>query len=368
MRKFTLIIGIALMVFSACQNQEKNPQYTISGRVIDATESVVYLARLKGNDAEYLDSTTMKNGKFELTGSVDIPENLYVVIGDDDNYFSIFMSNDIINVLADVDSLNKAEIEGAPYQTELENFNRSLEPIIAQKEELYKKYKEASENDDSETMDIIDTKWEELDAEEKNTMIQYVKTNTNSPIGPFLIRQKTYLFELNELEDVDNVYDKSLDNSPYVIYLRDRIAGLKKVAVGKNYSELTMLDTSSNTTNISDYEGKYLLIDFWASWCGPCRLENPNLVKAYNKYRNENFEIIGVSFDSNADRWKKAIVDDNLEWIQMSDLKGWECAAKYVYMINSIPSNVLIDPNGVIIAKNLRGVELQNKLTELFGE
>jgi peroxiredoxin len=368
MKKIILIAGIALMIFSACQEEEKVPNYTISGRVIDAQGDNVYLARLNGNDAEYLDTAQMVNGKFEMIGSIDVPENLYLLVGDEDHYFPIFLSNDKIEITTDFDSLDQAEISGAPYQAELEKFSESLEPINKQKDQLYENYKAADKNGDQAEMDEIDSQWETLEEKEKDAYIQYVVANPNSPIAPYNIRRKIYYFDLADLEEMDPLYGDAISDSPYLIYIRERIAGLKIVAIGNKYVDFAMVDTSGNEISISDQDGKYRLVDFWASWCGPCRAENPNLVKEYNKYKNKNFTVIGVSFDNNGDKWKQAIVDDNLDWAQMSDLKGWGSAAGKIYMINSIPSNVLINPDGIIIDKNLRGKDLRNKLAELFGE
>ena len=368
MNKLILTIGGVLILLSACQNKEQVPQYKITGNIENIDDTHIYLARLKGNDAEYLDTAQLVSGKFEMTGRLEAPEVLYILIADEDHYVKAFLSNDNINITADFDSLKNFEINGAIYQTELDQFNESLKPLNDQKEEVYNEYKVAQENEDQAQMDKYDAMWEELDLEEKNAIINYGIINPMSPVAPYLVRRKIYVFDLEDLEEMDPVYDASLNNSPYLIYLRERIAGLKLVAVGINYTDFAMVDTSGNEISISDQDGKYRLVDFWASWCGPCRDENPNLVNVHNKYKDSNFTIIGVSFDKKGDRWKKAIVDDELNWAQMSDLKGWGSAAGKIYMINSIPSNVLIDPAGVIIAKNLRGTALRTKLAELLGE
>lgn len=368
MRKLIFTAVGALIFLSACQDKEQTPHYAINGSIENIDDTNVYLARLSSGDAEYLDTAQLVNGKFEMIGSLDAPENLYILIGDEEHYFNAFLSNDNINITADYDSLKNANVKGAPYQTKLDEYKKSLKSLNDQKDEIYKGYKEAQKNEDQALMDQYDVKWDELDEKEKEMLVSYVNEHPKSPISPYLVRRKIYVFDLTDLEEMDPVYDASLNNSPYLIYLRERIEGLKLVAVGKKYTDFAMVDTSGSEISISDQDGKYRLVDFWASWCGPCRDENPNLVNMHNKYKGKNFTIIGVSFDKKDDRWKKAIVDDELNWAQMSDLKGWGSAAGKIYMINSIPSNVLIDPDGIIVEKNLRGEALKTKLAELFGE
>jgi peroxiredoxin len=153
----------------------------------------------------------------------------------------------------------------------------------------------------------------------------------------------------------------------YSKFLEDYLAILKRTSVGQPYVPFSMADSAGVEIALAGLTGtNYLLVDFWASWCSPCREENPNLVALYNEYHEKGFDIFGVSFDSRRERWLQAIADDQLTWTHVSDLKGWENAAGKLYGIRSIPSNVLLDPNGVIIARNLRGEDLRNKLKEIF--
>jgi peroxiredoxin len=139
------------------------------------------------------------------------------------------------------------------------------------------------------------------------------------------------------------------------------------MAPGGMAPEISLPNPAGNVVSLSSLRGKYVLIDFWASWCKPCRIENPNVVKLYNKYRSKNFEIYGVSLDKSKEQWEQAIREDGLQWIHVSDLRFWQSAAAQLYNITSIPHTVLVDPEGRIVAKNLRGQQLENTLAELLG-
>ena len=141
----------------------------------------------------------------------------------------------------------------------------------------------------------------------------------------------------------------------------------KTLWVGKLAPEISLPDTEGRTVTLSSYRGKYVLVDFWASWCRPCRMENPNVVEAYNQFRNKNFTILGVSLDREKAAWQKAIVDDNLNWTHISDLKYWQSVVVPVYQVGGIPFNVLVDPDGKVIAENLRGSALEQKLQEVLN-
>ena len=168
------------------------------------------------------------------------------------------------------------------------------------------------------------------------------------------------------MEELLSSFSPVIDNSIYVSQIKNHVATLKTVDIGQPMVDIAMLDTLGNTIKLSDLKGKLVLVDFWASWCGPCRRENPNVVALYNEYKDRNFEIFGVSFDNSDDKWRKAIQDDKLTWVHVSDLQGWNSAAGKLYGVRSIPHTVLINEEGIIIEKNLRGDALRKKVAELL--
>ena len=171
---------------------------------------------------------------------------------------------------------------------------------------------------------------------------------------------------LDELKATRAKISSELAGCPYVKDLDGIIKQLENVQIGKVAPEFSLPDTAGVSVSLSDFRGKYVLLDFWASWCPPCRRENPNVVKAFNEYKDKNFTIVGISLDKDKSKWMKAIADDNLTWTHLSDLKYWDSEIPALYGVRGIPANVLLDPDGVIVAKNITGEDLHKKLKEVI--
>ena len=316
-----------------------------------------------------IDSTQIADGKFKIKGVIAYPEVYYLTIPATKSSVPFFVEPAEIIVNIKTKDINKTKITGSKTQAEYDSYLDKIDEFNLKIKENYTIYNTAMEIGDTEKMDYYDSLINVLDEQRGQFSKKYVLENPASFISPYIVYRNSYTYELEDLEKTLNAFDTSLVHSAYSGFLNTYLATLKRTAVGQPYIPFTMADSAGNTISVSDYIGqKYLLLDFWASWCAPCREENPNLVRLYNKYNAKGFDIFGVSFDSNRDRWLKAIADDSLTWTHVSDLKGWENAAGKLYGIRSIPSNALLDTNGVIIAKNLRGEELRAKLEELFPE
>lgn len=363
MKKILFFFVLALALTS-CQ---KNDSYTIKGHIEGVPEGYVYLQVYGDEGLVTLDSVLAKDNKFEFTGKRESPEMVYITFKGLEESFSLFLENSTIEISGKIDSLRNVKITGSSLQDLMNNFNKGMEVYQTRQNELYQQYQEAQAKNDTVAMKNMDATWEAIDKEQNEYTRKFIAENNKTDVAPYLVlRRLIYDITLKELDSICSSFVPNLEKSVYVKKLKDRIEILRKVEPGQPAPDITLNDTLGNPISLSSLKGKYVLIDFWASWCGPCRAESPNLVKAYTEFKDKGFEIYGVSLDKDKIKWTQAIQTDKLTWIHVSDLKGWLCAPAKVYGVNSIPHSVLIDKEGIIIDKNLRGEALSAKLREII--
>lgn len=370
MKKLILLATILLPFIAIAQNQ-----FTITGKMSAKHRPVIaYLVHPLG-DKKALDSAIIKNGIFSFKGSISEPQSALLSIrydGDDRSKMLkdvLFLYIDKANIiLTSTDSIHSADITGSVINNQHHEFNASVkpftQPINRISQELYKAAK-VNPNVKKEAwyMAKVDS-INKYQSQYKEFHTQFYLTHPDSYLAFTMFNSVVTAGQL-PLKEAQKQFDNfspALKASDLGKNTANILAILGKRQVGVKVMDFTQPDTNGRSFSLSSLRGKYVLLDFWASWCGPCRTENPNVVKAYNELKGKNFEIVSISLDNNRAAWLNAINKDGMPWLHVSDLKGWKNDVAILFNIQSIPQNFLINPEGTIIAINLRGEDLDKRL------
>lgn len=360
MKNFKYLTLIFLFLW-ACSNEEL---YQISGNISDDIEQVFLEQRIDGKFVK-VDSASVLNGTFEMTGHVPFTDVYYLSNGTKSRTL-LFLENDEYYVSGDSVSLRDATIDGGTVQNAYNTFDEGQKKLYAK---LVSMYNTIPNLETQGEKDAVSAEVDSLYDIHTNNQAEYVENNPNSPVAVYLLSRIQYGMNAEELSAKVAKLDSTLAPMETYKWLTKRVEILKQVAVGMPAPNFEQADVDGNMIQFSDIysKNKYTLVDFWASWCGPCRQENPNVVAAYKKFHSKGFAVLGVSLDNNKERWIKAIEDDGLSWKHVSDLSGWKNAAAALYGVNSIPANFLVDQEGTIVAAGLREAKLHEKLDELLN-
>lgn len=364
----------AILLFSGLQSFAQNGKYLLKGNLAHLTGKV-YLGHEVNGSPVKVDSTTLVNGEFVFKGAVKSPE-FYSLTHKNLKYpIQFILENSAITVTKTADSLAMAEVKGSAAQDVYMGFYKvPWKEITAKAGQIYGKIdkaeaaaKAAGVKVDSLTRAGFDQEFVALDAQNKNAVKEYIGKHPSSAGAAAIIYDRFIAYpNFPVATELFAGLTKEAQQSTIGAAITKAIAIDAKTAKGKPAPAFSMADKDGKIVHLSDFKGKYVLIDFWASWCGPCRKENPNVVAAYKKHHDKGFEIIGISLDSNKEAWLKAVDKDGLTWTHVSDLKGWQCATATTYGVKAVPASFLIDPNGKVVGKDLRGEELNKTLADLF--
>lgn len=352
-----LAVAMVLTAIGASGQQKSN--YHITGNITGLEDGWIYKMSDDGKDT---DSARVRSGQFTFNGYTDAPRRVFLRTNKDHDILLFFLDKDAtIKIAGSAEQFANARVTGGSTQT---GYNRLLAGNTGNRTRMEElgKILMAAEQSGSEPDKAVMQEYDSLYRQLNVANGQFVKNNPSSFVSLYIIQDLVFSFSPAELEEMFNGLDEPLKASAYGKRLGDLIAVKKRTAVGQMAIDFTAPDTLAKKVSLSSFRGKYVLLDFWASWCGPCRAENPNVLKAYNSFKDKGFTVLSVSLDANRAAWVRAIREDKLPWTHVLDQRAAE-----TYGVSGIPASFLIDPDGKILAVDLRGDDLSKKLEEVIS-
>lgn len=370
MKKYFLLLFLSILLVN-CQNKE---DYELKGEAIgydEGTKILVQTFSFKDNFAVTKDTLTVKNGKFSAFYKVPIQPSMNILRVENEQFNIIYFPEDTdLKVTIDKKTPQNSKVTGGKQNKIYNDYVEKNNEFLEKRQDLTAQFQRAQESGETEMIPLLQSKQLNMMEEEADYRREFLKSNPNSIFGIIVLSGMVDAKEINSNEALKylNDVESGLAQVTQVDQLKAKLEKMKKADIGAKAPEFSGPTPEGETLALTDVLGKYTIIDFWASWCVPCRKENPNIVKAYEKYHDKGLNIIGVSLDRDRNSWLKAIEDDRLDWYQISHLQFWNDPIIGDYNVRSIPAAFLLDEKGVIIDKDVRGEALQVKLASLFKD
>lgn len=360
MRKISIVLISLLFCLTA--NAQKN--LAIKGKVDGLPTDRVYLYKYDLVKSAKIDSTKVVNGEFRFSTKAGVAEVYFLKFNKMPNQIFLFPEKGelVVNILFESKNdrryLKAAEVTGSIAQNAYSIHNKYTRSVDDEYRKTNTQYNQAKKDGNESEIVRIGALMDENDKVFEQEEAKTLEANLSNTFGLYMIAGNISAYDYDKLKSILAKVSITLHQSDLYKSLNTRMAKLEKVKIGAIAPDFSMPDTSGNTISLSQFRGKVVVIDCWASWCSPCRKENPNMVKLNNAFKDKDFVLLGVSFDRKKDNWIKAIKDDNLSWTHISDLKNWDCLLNSLYLVNSIPETFIIDREGRIVARGLQGEEL----------
>lgn len=360
-KRAALFLIIIALVFGACSSQTQD-YVSLEGN-LDGLQKEAIKITYQNEGTRTVDSLQVSDGKFSFSDTLTHPTRALLWVGDQ-RAIRVYMENSDITVKGNIDSLSNVKIEGSNVHKDYERHRESRPEFSENSHQIRKKLSKAEEQGNIEKQEALAAKLDSINTVLNEYNREFVRNNPDSFFSLQLIDRMTESTEYDVLKPLYANLSEEIKNS----YLGQEIGEtIENVAIGAEAPGFTLPNMKGESVSLSDYRGQYVLVDFWASWCKPCRAEHPHYVEAYENFKDENFTILSVSVDESKEDWKKAIEEDNLTWTQVCDTDGLrESDIAEMYEVRGIPMNFLLNPQGKIVAKDLRGNELERKLRKVF--